>query len=127
MGSLQLAVDPVAGRLSYAALALPLPSGFWTDETGTVFVVEHPADPSLAPVPQVPALASPKFPIASRRWLLMGIALFVVGRLAARLIQPDAAWFAVFACLTLSDLDYYAADARPYALGICVTAASLCF
>ena len=26
---------------------MPLPSSFWTDETGTAFVVERPADPSL--------------------------------------------------------------------------------
>jgi uncharacterized membrane protein len=119
---------------------MPLPFSFWTDETGTVFVVEHPADPSLAPVPRVPASIYFALPRAAGRLfgfsevsyrfpsvLLMGIALFIVGRLAARLIQPDAAWFAVFACLALSDLDYYAADARPDALGICVTAASLYF
>jgi hypothetical protein len=119
---------------------MPLPSSFWTDETATVFVVEHPADPSLAAVPQVPASIYFALPRAAGRLfglseisyrfpsvLLMGIALFVVGRLAARLINPDAAWFAVFACLALSDLDYYAVDARPYALGICVTAASLYF
>jgi hypothetical protein len=119
---------------------MPLPSSFWTDETGTVFVVEHPADPSLAAVPQVPASIYFALPRAARRLfgssevsyrfpslLLMGIALFIVARLSARLIQPEAAWFAVFACLALSDFDYYAADARPYALGICLTAASLYF
>jgi len=119
---------------------MPLPSSFWTDETATVFVVQHPADPSLAAVPQVPAsiyFALPRmagrlfgFSEVSYRFpsvLLMGIALFIVGRLAARLINRDAAWFAVFACLALSEFDYYAVDARPYALGICVTAASLYF
>jgi hypothetical protein len=119
---------------------MPLPSSLWTDETGTVFVVEHPADPSLAAVPQVPDSIYYALPRAARilfgssevSWripslLLMGIALFIIARLAARLIQPDAAWFAVFACLALSDFDYFAADARPYALGICLTAASLYF
>jgi hypothetical protein len=119
---------------------MPLPSSFWTDETGTVFVAEHPADPSLAPVPQVPASVYFALPRAARilfgssevsyrlpSLLLMGIALFLVARLAARLVRPEAAWFAVFACLALSDFDFYAADARPYALGICVTAASLYF
>ena len=33
---------------------MPLPSSFRTDETATAFVIEHPADPSLAAVPQVP-------------------------------------------------------------------------
>jgi hypothetical protein len=119
---------------------MPLPSSFWTDETGTVFVVQHQADPSLAIVSQAAASIYFALPRAAGRLfglsevsyrfpsvLLMGIALFIVGRLAARLIKPEAAWFAVFACLALSEFDYYAADARPYALGICVTAASLYF
>jgi hypothetical protein len=119
---------------------MPLPSSFWTDETGTVFVVEHPGDPSLAAVRQVVASIYFALPRAAGRLfglsevsyrfpsvLLMGIALFIVGRLAARLINREAAWFAVFACLALSEFDYYAVDARPYALGICVTAASLYF
>jgi hypothetical protein len=119
---------------------MPLPSSFWTDETGTAFVVQRPADPSLAAVPQVPASLYYVFPrIADRLFgfseisyripslLLMAIALFIVGRLAARLIEPGAAWFAVFACLAMADFNFYAIDARPYALGICVTAASLYF
>lgn len=119
---------------------MPLPSSFWTDETATAFVVQHPADPSLAAVPQVPDSIYFVLPRAAERLfgfseisyripsvLLMGIALFIVGRLAARLITPAAAWFAVFACLAIPQFDYFAADARPYALGICVTAASLYF
>jgi hypothetical protein len=119
---------------------MPLPSSFWTDETGTVFVVSHPTDPSLAPVPQVPDSIYFALPRAAAKLfgssevsyrfpsvLLMGIALFTVARLAARLIKPEAAWFAVFACLALSEFNYYAADARPYALGICLTAASAWF
>ncbi len=46
---------------------MPLPSSLWTDETGTVFVVEHPADPSLAAVPQVPDSIYFAFPRAARR------------------------------------------------------------
>ncbi len=57
----------------------------------------------------------------------MAIAVFLIARLAARLIHPQAAWFAAFACLGLKSLNYEAADARPYALGICVAAASLTF
>jgi hypothetical protein len=53
----------------------------------------------------------------------MGLALLLVSRLAARLIHPRAAWFAAFACLALSGIDYQAADARPYALGTLVAAA----
>jgi hypothetical protein len=120
---------------------MPLPSSFWTDETETAFIVRHPADPSLAVVPQLTATwLYYIFPRAAGRLLgfseisyrfpsvlMMGIALFLVGRLAARLINPGAAWFAVFACLAMSDFNYYAADARPYPLGICVAAATVYF
>jgi hypothetical protein len=118
---------------------MPLPSSFWTDEMGTAFVVRLPADPSLAIV-QYPGSIYYALPRAAERLfgfsevsyripsvLAMGIALFLIGRLAARLINPDAGWFAVFACLALSDFNYYAADARPYAFGISMTAASLYF
>jgi hypothetical protein len=117
----------------------PLPSSFWTDETETVFVVHRPADPSLA-VAQIPASIYYALPRAAESIfgfseisfrlpsvLLMGIAFFIIGRLAARLIDPDAAWFAVFVCFGMSDFNYFAVDARPYALGMCVTAASLYF
>src|SRR5205085_2852076 len=59
--------------------------------------------------------------------LLMGLMLFLIARLAARLIHPQAGWFAVFACLTLRGINYEAADARPYALGMCIAAAALLF
>lgn len=59
--------------------------------------------------------------------ILMGIALFLIAKLAARLIHPQAGWFAVFACLGLHGINDYADDARPYALGICVAAAALFF
>jgi hypothetical protein len=119
---------------------MPLPSSFWTDETETALIVQQPSDPSLAVVRQLTATWYYMFPRAAGRLLgfsevsyrlpsvlLMGIALFVIGRLAARLIDPGAAWFAVFACLAMSDFNYYAADARPYALGICVSAAAVYF
>lgn len=119
---------------------MPLPSSFWTDETGTFFVVQRPNDPSLAVAPQVPASIYYVLPRAAERLfgfsevsyripslLLMGIALLIIARLAARLIDSAAAWFAVFACLVIPNFNYYAADARPYALGICVTVAGLWF
>jgi mannosyltransferase len=52
--------------------------------------------------------------------LAMAIALWLIARIAAKLIHPDAAWFTVFACLALRGFNYQAADARPYALGTCV-------
>jgi hypothetical protein len=55
----------------------------------------------------------------------MLVALFLIGRIAARLIHPDAAWCAVFLCLALREFNSQAADARPYALAMLVAAASL--
>ena len=119
---------------------MPLPSSFWTDEMGTAFIVERPVDPSLAAVPQLPVSIYYALPRAVHSLfglseiayrapsvLLMGLALFVVGKLGGRLIDPASGWFAVFACLALGDFDYYAADARPYALGICVACFTVYF
>jgi hypothetical protein len=116
---------------------MPLPSSFWVDEEVTAFVVHYGADhPSFAIAPQVTKSVYYALPRAAEAVLgfseisyrlpsivLMGLALFFIARLAARLIHPEAAWFAVFACLALRGIDYEAADARPYALGMCVAAA----
>jgi hypothetical protein len=120
---------------------LPLPSSFWVDEMVTAFVVHYgAAHPSLAVAPQVTESVYYWLPRASERLfgfseiayrlpslLLMACAMWLVFRLAARLIHPNAGWFAVFACLTLKIVNYQAADARPYALGTCVAAAGLWF
>jgi hypothetical protein len=116
---------------------MPLPSSFWLDETVTAFIVRHGADhPSLAVAPQltasvyyflprlfVSALGGSEIAYRLPSVLAMLVTLFLIGRLAARLIHPDAAWFAVFASLLLGGINYQAADARPYALGTCVAAA----
>ena len=118
---------------------MPLGSSFWVDEAETAFVVHHGVHhPSLAII--APALESvyywlPRasesifgFSEAAERLpslVALAIALFFIARIAARLIHPEAAWFAVFACLTLRVFNYEAADARAYALGTCVAAASL--
>ena len=120
---------------------MPLNSSFWVDEMATVFVVQHgPNHPSLAVAPQVPDSIYYRLPQFSQSLfgfsevsyrlpsvLLMGIALFLIARLAARLIGSHAAWFAVFACLSMRGINDQAADARPYALGTCLAAASLLF
>ncbi len=120
---------------------MALPSSFWIDEMGTVFVVQHgAADPSLAVAPQVPDSLYYWLPrIFTRVFgqsevayrlpsiLVAGLALFLVARLAARLIHPQAAWFTAFACLALHDFNEHAADARPYALGMCIAAACVWF
>jgi hypothetical protein len=121
---------------------MPLPSSFWLDEMETVFVTRYgPAHWSLAETaPQAWKSVYYHLPRVSTAWfgsseiafrlpsiLLMGLTLLLVARLAARLVHPRAAWFAVFACLTLRGINYEAADARPYALGMCVAAAALLF
>jgi hypothetical protein len=117
---------------------VPLSSSFWVDEMVTVFVVRFPGHPSFAPVPQVPASIYYLLPRFTHQLfgesevsyrissvLAMGLALPLIGRIAGRLIHPRAGWFAVFACLGLHGINYFAADARPYALGICVASLSI--
>jgi len=118
---------------------MPLGSSFWVDEMGTKFVVLRGAqDPTLKVAPQVPESIFYSIAGASARifgdseaayrlpaLLALALALFFIYRLAAHLIHPAAAWFAVFTCLSLRGFNYQAADARPYALGTCVAAASL--
>jgi hypothetical protein len=83
---------------------MPLPSSFWIDEMATVFVVRHGgADPSLKVAPQVAESIYYWLPRASEKMLglsetvyrlpsvlVMGLALFLIARLAARLIRPQA-------------------------------------
>ena len=119
---------------------MALPSSFWVDETVTAFVVERPHDPSLGVAPQVPASIYYWLPRIAVRLggaseavyripsvLAMLAAIWIVARLAARLIHPRAAWFAAFACLGLKGIDYFAVDARPYALGMLMAAAAIWF
>ena len=118
---------------------MPLGSSFWVDEMATVFVVEHGAgDSSLKIAPQVPqsiyyavvrAAVWGRSEIAYRlpSVFFMGVALLFIALLAARLIHADAWWFAIFACFALKGIDYEAANARPYAMGMCVAAAALYF
>jgi len=120
---------------------MPLPSSFWVDEMATVFVVQHGANhPSFAVAPQVPDSIYYHLPRAAESLfgfsevayrlpsvLLMALALFVIARLAARLIHPGAAWFVVFVCLSMRGINDQAADARPYALGTCLAASCLWF
>lgn len=121
---------------------MPLPSSFWLDETGTEFVVRHGAShPSFAVAPQVPASLYYWLPrmmdgLAQRPgWLetayrlpsalALGLALFLIARIAARWIHPSAGWFAAFACLGLRGFNFEAADARPYAFGTLIAAAAV--
>jgi hypothetical protein len=140
----------VAGWLLPVLLALlivrlwlmPLPSSFWLDETATVFVAQHGSShPSLQAVaPQAwqswyyriihawgTAFGISEVATRLPSILAMLACLALIGRLSGRLIHPDSAWFAVFACLALPGFNYQAANARPYALGMCLFAAALFF
>ena len=128
----------LAALLALAILRLwvmPLPSSFWTDETLTVFVVRYGASQAETAVSIYYALAraaaglggSSEIVYRLPSTLAMGVALFLIARLSARLIHPQAGWFAAFACLTMHGFNFQAADARPYALGTVIMAAGLWF
>jgi len=121
---------------------MPLPSSFWLDEMATVFVAQQGSNhPSLAdaapqawrswyyPVIRINGAVLGYSEVATRLPSILAMAGFLVllAGLARRLIHPEAAWFAVFACLALPGLNYQAANARPYALGMCAFAAALLF
>jgi hypothetical protein len=118
---------------------MPLGSSLWVDEMATSFVVNHGADDAtLRVAPQVPMSIYYALPRAAGKLfgfsevayrlpslLAMIAALWLIGKIAARLIHPDAGWFTVFACLALRGFNDQAADARPYALGSCVLCVSV--
>lgn len=116
----------------------PLWSSFWVDEMATAFVVHRGAqDPTLRVAPQVAQSIYYLLPRTAERWfgfsevsyripslVAMLAALFLIGRIAAKLIHADAGWFAVFLCVLLRDFNLQADDARPYALATFFAAAS---
>jgi hypothetical protein len=121
--------------------AMPLTASFWVDEMATAFVVQHgAADASLRVAPQVAASIYYALPRASERlfgfseWayrlpslLALGLAPWFIARAARRLLHAEAAWFAIFCCLSFRAFDDQAADARPYALGTCAVCAGMWF
>lgn len=120
---------------------MPLNGSFWADETATYFVVHFGGGhPSLAIAPQLQQSAYYCLPWIAEKIggfsevvyrlpsvLAMAGALLVIARLAARLIHPRAAWFAVFACLSMRGFNYQSNDARPYALGTFIAVAGVWF
>ncbi|HVW09044.1 MAG TPA: glycosyltransferase family 39 protein [Bryobacteraceae bacterium] len=118
----------------------PLTSSYWVDELVTVFVAKHPGHPSFAVAPQVPEsiyywlprLSSAIFGESEAAYripslIAMAAALWFIARIAARAIHPRAGWFAVFTALSIRGIDYFAVDARPYALGILAASACMYF
>ncbi|MDP9112757.1 MAG: glycosyltransferase family 39 protein [Acidobacteriota bacterium] len=129
-----VAFSLLAAAAIFKLWILPLRSSFWVDEMVTAFVVHYGrSHPSLTAAPQLLATVYYWLPWAAERlWgfsevayripstLAMVLAMFLLARLAMRLIHPGAGWFVVFAALTLRGINYEAADARPYALATCV-------
>ncbi|HVY92776.1 MAG TPA: glycosyltransferase family 39 protein [Bryobacteraceae bacterium] len=118
----------------------PVTSSYWVDELVTVFVVKHPGSASFAVAPQVPEsiyywlprMTSAIFGESEAAYrlsslLAMAAALWFIARIAARWIHPRAGWFAVFTALSIRGIDYFAVDARPYALGILAAASCIWF
>ena len=119
---------------------MAMPSSLWTDEIATAFVARFPNHPSLAIVPPYTQSVYYLLPRMMDRLmgfseigyripsvLAMGLALWFVARIAASLIHPGAGWFAVFTCLAIRDIDYFAVDAKPYAPGVCCAAGAIYF
>ncbi len=119
---------------------MPLPSSYWLDETATIFVARHGSDHASLAIAAPQAWRSWYYPLIRWEGILFGhsevatrllsvfamagfLALFA--RIAKRLIHPEAGWFAVFACLALPGINYQAANARPYAVGMLVFASAV--
>lgn len=121
---------------------MALPSSFWLDETATIFVAQHGAGhPSILeagpqswrswyyPAIRVEGTLFGYSEVATRIPSVLSMAglLALLSLLAKRLIHQQAGWFAVFVCLALPGINYQAANARPYAAGMCAFAAALLF
>lgn len=121
---------------------MPLPSSLWLDETATAFVAKHGSnDPSL--IGAAPQAWQSWYYIFIHFWgtlfgysevsmripsvIAMLVLLIIVALLSIRLVHRDSAWFAVFACFAFPGINYQAANARPYAFGMCLFAAALLF
>ncbi len=121
---------------------LPLLSeSFWIDETVTAFILRHGAmHPSLAAGPRLDQTIYYWLPCASAivfgfsEWslrlpslLATFASLWMLSRLTARFVHPDASWFAVFLCFIPHEFTRQATDARPYGLGTFVALAAIWF
>jgi hypothetical protein len=136
---------PVLGVLLLACIVrfwlFLLPESFWLDETVTAFIVRHGAnDPSLAASPHLdqtiyywlPRLSQAIFGFSEFSLRLPSLAvtlisLYLIARLAARFVHPQATWVAVFLCFIPHEFTRQATDARPYGLGTCVALCAIFF
>ena len=118
-----------------------LPESFWLDETVTAFVIRHGANhASLAAGPKLDQtiyywlprisqalLGYSEFSLRLPSVLLTLMSLLLIGRLAARLIHPQAGWVAIFLCFIPHEFTRQATDARPYGAGTCVALCAIWF
>jgi len=118
-----------------------LPESFWLDETVTAFVLRYGAGhPSLAAGPRLdqtvyywlPRLSQAvfgysEFSLRLPSLLATIVSLFLIGRLAMRLIHAEAGWVAVFLCFIPHEFTRQATDARPYGMGTCVALCAMWF
>jgi 4-amino-4-deoxy-L-arabinose transferase-like glycosyltransferase len=118
-----------------------LPESFWLDESVTAFVIHHGAGhPSLAAGPKLDQtiyywlprasqalLGFSEFSLRLPSFLVTIVSLFLIGRLAVRLIHRQAAWVAIFLCFIPREFTRQATDARPYGAGTCVALCAMWF
>ncbi len=118
---------------------LPMRSSLWADELGTSWIVKDSFTAMLeravvwsgqSPLYYVTAWAAAKIAPASDvalrvpSLLAMGATLWLLYRLAARLIGRPAALYAALIFAALPPVAFAAADARPYALALLLLVAS---
>ncbi len=118
-----------------------LPESFWLDETVTAFILRHGGNhPSLAAAPSLgesvyywlprisqSLLGFSELTLRLPSLLVTLVSLFLIWRLAARFIHPDAGWVAVFLCFIPHEFTRQATDARPYGLATCVALCGIWF
>ena len=118
-----------------------LPQSFWIDETVTAFILRHGLNhPSLAAGPPLGQTIYYALPNLSQKLfgfseltlrlpslILTLLSLYLIARLAARFIHPQAGWIAVFLCFIPREFTRLATDARPYGLGAFIALAAICF
>jgi hypothetical protein len=137
----------VARLLLVAAIVrfwlMPLPAGFWLDETGTVWAVQDGLAPMLARIRDWPTV-TPLYGVIAciahaiggpREYVMrlpsvaaMGMAVLCLYKLARRLLDEDCARAAAVVFLCSSPVITAAPDARPYAfllLAVCASTYAL--
>jgi 4-amino-4-deoxy-L-arabinose transferase-like glycosyltransferase len=120
---------------------MPMRSGFWLDETGTYYMISgdwHQFVERMRASLQSPlycgmlwllhrAAGSNEILLRVPSVLAMGAAAYLLWRLAARIVFPEAALTAALIFETLPETGHLAGQARPYSLLIAVTLGSMMY